>query len=116
VEGGAAEGGLRSLPAWAPADSYTGRSQTHHVSSVCGNPPSSNDKFATRLPLSDQGGEAEEMSEAKEFVCVCVCGCLFLSPLPSRGQLLAPPRATLPSQAFHSTTHPPSPFLLLGNI
>ncbi|CAB1415663.1 unnamed protein product [Pleuronectes platessa] len=26
-----AEGGLRSLPAWAPADSHTGRSQAHHV-------------------------------------------------------------------------------------
>lgn len=69
--GGATEGGLRSLPAWAPADSHTGRSQAHHVSSVCGNPPSSNDKFATRLPLSDLRREAEETSEEKG-VCVCV--------------------------------------------
>lgn len=71
------EGGLRSLPAWAPADSHTGRSQAHHVSSVCGNPPSSNDKFATRLPLSDLGREAEEMSEGNGE-CVCVCKCLSL--------------------------------------
>ena len=70
------EGGLRSLPAWAPADSHTGRSQAHHVSSVCGNPPSSNDKFATRLPLSDLGREAEETSEGKKGVCVCVCVCV----------------------------------------
>lgn len=111
-EEGATEGGLRSLPAWAPADSHTGRSQAHHVSSVCGNPPSSNDKFATRLPLSDLRREAEETSEGKGCVCACVrvggpvyvCArkCLFLSLLPSRGQLPAPPRATLPSQAFHS--------------
>lgn len=64
---------MRSLPAWAPADSHTGRSQAHHVSSVCGNPPSSNDKFATRLPLSDLGREAEEMSEREgEGACMCV--------------------------------------------
>lgn len=69
--GEASEGGLRSLPAWAPAGSHTGRSQAHHVSSVCGNPPSSNDKFATRLPLSDQGREAQEMSAEKD-VHVCV--------------------------------------------
>lgn len=79
--GGEEEGGLRSLPAWAPADSHTGRSQAHHVSSVCGNPPSSNDKFATRLPLSDLGREAEEMSEGKKgcvypHVCVCVSASL----------------------------------------
>lgn len=73
-EEGATEGGLRSLPAWAPADSHTGRSQAHHVSSVCGNPPSSNDKFATRLPLSDLRREAEETSEEKG-VCVCLCAC-----------------------------------------
>lgn len=109
--GGEEEGGLRSPPAWAPADSHTGRSQAHHVSSVCGNPPSSNDKFATRLPLSDPGGEAEETGEGKgECVSMCVCEreCLSLSllPLPSRGQLPAPPRAALPSQAFHSASRP----------
>lgn len=84
VEGewGAAKGGLRSLPAWAPADSHTGRSQAHHVSSVCGNPPSSNDKFVTRLPLSDQEREAQEMSK-ENSVCMCVyvhtCMCVSTS-------------------------------------
>ena len=127
VRGGEAGGGLRSLPAWAPADSHTGRSQAHHVSSVCGNPPSSNDKFATRLPLSDLGREAEEMSDRKGmcvcmcvYVCVCVCVCVYkclsLSLLLSRGQLLAPLRATLPSQAFHSTTLLLLLLLLLRNI
>lgn len=66
---------MRSLPAWAPAGSHTGRSQAHHVSSVCGNPPSSNDKFATRLPLSDQGREAQETS-AEKRTCLCVSFCL----------------------------------------
>lgn len=71
------EGGLRSPPAWAPADSRTGRSQAHHVSSVCGNPPSSNDEFATRLPLSDLGKRSSREEERgggrEEGVCVCVC-------------------------------------------
>lgn len=59
-------GRIEISAAQAPADSHTGRSEAHHVSSVCGNPPSSNDKFATRLPLSDLGRE-------REVPCVCVC-------------------------------------------
>lgn len=61
---------------------------------------------------SEKRGRGDE--RGKGCVCVCACvrvggpvyvcarKCLFLSLLPSRGQLPAPPRATLPSQAFHS--------------
>lgn len=67
-------GRIEISAARAPADSHTGRSEAHHVSSVCGNPPSSNDKFATRLPLSDLGREGEEPGEGEgERACVWVC-------------------------------------------
>ena len=105
------EGGLRSLPAWAPADSHTGRSQAHHVSSVCGNPPSSNDKFATRLPLSDLGREAEETSKGKS-VCVCVCVCVSASLCRRyrRGANYLLLREQLCHLGpFHSASRPPPP-------
>lgn len=76
-EGGRKRGGRGriEISAWAPADTHTGRSQAHHVSSVCGNPPSSNDKFAPRLPLSDlgRGSEGKEMREQGGELRVPLC-------------------------------------------
>lgn len=109
-QGRGGRGRIEISAARAPADSHTGRSEAHHVGSVCGNPPSSNDKFATRLPLSDLGREGEELGEGEgeHGIHVCVCVCLSLLSLPSRGQLPTPPRTAPPSRAFHSASHPRS--------
>lgn len=114
------EGDRKSACVWieisgpSPADTHAGRSQAHHVASVCPEPPSSNDTFATRLSLSDlQRTRDERMRGGATGERYCLSCSLSLYPPSPGGQLSATPTGAPSSPPLFSFAHSRSPALQL---